>query len=392
MSWAAVIAGGAAIVGGALSSQGAKKAAGKAAQGSDAAINEYARQFDTIQGNTANARAIGDQALTALGSIYGYKPANQFYGSASPTAGASLYQAPGQKSNALSTLASVPAGLRAKVGINPNSGLGIALDPAGAIFGGNKHGDEKRNLSAFLKDNQIYDMGNGTLAFADGRTFNQSQLKDIAGTYYGARYAPDGNQADWQQRYSTLVGGLQSAPGQQAQGGNAGTGQTSDGVPNSAPMQTGSPTAPDYSSFYKSPDYTFRRDEGTRGAERTAAARGGAFSGNALKALTEFNSNLAAGEFGNYFNRQASLAGIGQTATAQTNQAGLYTGGQIGNALQNAGDARASGVAGQTNAWGNALSGLAQGAGYYFGNRKPNSLGTPNQANNYGYGTYGSYA
>jgi hypothetical protein len=378
MSWAAVIAAGGAIIGGIVSSQGAKKAANASAAGSDAAINEAARQFNTIQGNTANARAIGDQALNALGAGYGYKPASQYYGPASPTAGASIYQ-PGQIAdngffNSGTGSLLNPWTVTSKLGA-----AGKILDPAGGVFGnlfGNKHGDEKRNLNAFLKDNQIYDLGNGTLAFADGRTFNQGQLKDIAGAYYGATYAPDGNQADWQQRYSTLIGGLQQAPGS-----NASTGQTSDGVPQQ--LQAGaSPTAPNYSAFYQSPDYTFRRDEGTRGLERTAAARGGAYSGNALKALTEFNSNLAAGGYNDYFNHNAALAGIGQTATSQTNQAGLYTGATIGNALQNQGDARASGVVGQYNAYGNALSGLAQAGGYYFGNRnqgQPIDYFTPTQ-------------
>lgn len=353
-----------------IGSQGSKKAANASAQGSQGAIDESRRQFNTIQQNTAPYRAIGTQALNALGSIYGYKPAEQFFGPATPAqSGASLYQPQqiqeGGFFNSGSGSLFNPATVSSKLG-----GAGKILDPAYGLFGnlfGNTHGDEKRNLNAFLKDNQIYDMGNGTLAFADGRTFNQSQLKDLAGTYYGAAYAPDGNQQDWQQRYSTLLGSLPNANPQ----GNAGTGQTSDGVPNTAPMATsGAPqTAPDYSAFFKSPDYTFRQSEGTKGIERSAAARGGAFSGNALKALTEFNSNLAAGEFGNYFNRQAALAGIGQAATSQTNQAGLYTGSMVGNALQNQGDARASGVVGQYNSYGNALGDIGQAAGYYFRNR-----------------------
>jgi hypothetical protein len=367
MSWAAVIAGGAAIIGGVVSSQGARKAANTAASSSDAAINASNHQFDVIQQNTAPYRAIGSQAINALGSIYGYQPSQNYF-SSSPMSGASAYQpAPFKDSGFFNSGAGSllnPYTLTSKLG-----DARYVFDPAGKLFGnlfGSSHGDEKRNLSAFLKDNQVYDLGNGNLAMADGTTFNQSQLKDIAGTYYGAKYAPDGNQADWQQRYSTLLGGLQKSPQ-----GNAGTGQTSDGVPNSVPMQPGQNalTSPNYSAFFKSPDYTFRQSQGLQGIERSAAARGGAFSGNALKALNEFNSNLAAGGFNDYFNHQAALAGIGQTATSQTNQAGLITANSVGNALQNAGDARASGVAGQYNAWGNALSGLAQGAGYYFGNR-----------------------
>lgn len=111
----------------------------------------------------------------------------------------------------------------------------------------------------------------------------------------------------------------------------------------------------DYSAFYQSPDYEFRRTEGNRGIEQSAAARGGAFSGNALKALNQYNSNLASGEFGNWWNRQASLAGIGQTATNTLANAGQSSANAIGSALSSAGDSRASGIAASTNAWGNAL-------------------------------------
>jgi hypothetical protein len=51
-------------------------------------------------------------------------------------------------------------------------------------------------------------------------------------------------------------------------------------------------------------------------------AAGGAFSGNALKALADYNQQLASGEFGQWWNQQAGLAGIGQTATNASSQIG----------------------------------------------------------------------
>lgn len=108
--------------------------------------------------------------------------------------------------------------------------------------------------------------------------------------------------------------------------------------------------------FWASPDYNFRRTEGLRGIEQSAAARGGALSGNALRATTNFSSDLASQEFGNYYNRLANLAGIGQTAT----NAGVIAGQNYANAAgQNAmaaGAARASGIMGSANSWGNALN------------------------------------
>src|SRR5262245_41030892 len=283
------------IGGAVISSQGNKKAANAAARGGDAAIAEDRRQFDTIQQNNAPYQNIGREALNALGSIYGYSPTNVFAG-VGPGGGATPAQAPTIADDGFFNTGSGallnPWTVTSKLG-----SAGKILDPAGGLLGnlfGNKHGDEKRNYEAFFRDNQVYDLGDGRYALADGTTFNQSQLKDVAGTWYGATYAPDGGQEDWQQRWSALQGRL---------------GKTQMGAPTNAvaPSASASPTnaltSPDYSNFYKSPDYTFRRDEGIRGIERTAAARGGAASGNALKALAEFNSNLAAGEFGNYFNR-----------------------------------------------------------------------------------------
>lgn len=127
----------------------------------------------------------------------------------------------------------------------------------------------------------------------------------------------------------------------------------------------------DMSVFTNSPDYQFRRDEGTRDIGNSFAARGGAFSGNALRGLNDFNSGLASQEFGNYFNRQAALAGIGQTATNNANTLGMNFANQGGNALANMGDARASGIANQANIWGNALGGAANAFGQWYGNRNP---------------------
>lgn len=128
-------------------------------------------------------------------------------------------------------------------------------------------------------------------------------------------------------------------------------------------------SGPDYSSFFTSPDYNFTKQQGMEGIENSFSASGGAKSGNALKALADFNSNLAAGQFGNYFNRQAAIAGIGQTATGQVGAAGSAAGAQIGNSLIQGADARASGVAGSTNALTTGIGGAAQGLGYYLQNR-----------------------
>jgi hypothetical protein len=111
--------------------------------------------------------------------------------------------------------------------------------------------------------------------------------------------------------------------------------------------------------FLASPDYQFRRNEGNRDIQNQFAARGGAQSGNALRALSEFNSNLASGEFGNRFNRLASLAGFAQQANSQGAQNAVNTGRGVAAGLQDAGNARASGVLGSGAATGEGIAGLA---------------------------------
>lgn len=116
-------------------------------------------------------------------------------------------------------------------------------------------------------------------------------------------------------------------------------------------------TAP-ASGFKATPGYEFVRSEGQRGLERSAAARGGAFSGNALRALDTFNNGLASQEYNNYYNRLAALSGTGQTASTNTAELGANAASRIGGYLQDSGMARASGIAGSANAWGQTINSL----------------------------------
>jgi hypothetical protein len=81
--------------------------------------------------------------------------------------------------------------------------------------------------------------------------------------------------------------------------------------------------------FQKDPGYEFRHsDEGEKGRNRAAAARGGLVSGAALKELDRYDQDYASGEFSNAynrfnndrttrFNRLSTLAGLGSNATTQ---------------------------------------------------------------------------
>lgn len=132
---------------------------------------------------------------------------------------------------------------------------------------------------------------------------------------------------------------------------------------------TGQIEEANYEDFFASPDYRFRLNQGASTVQNSAAARGGLYSGNALRALSDYGQGTAAGEFGNWFNRQATLAGIGQAATTQAGNAALATGANIGNLLVNQGNARASGIIGQTNSLTNMVNqlGMLWGSGAFGG-------------------------
>lgn len=98
-------------------------------------------------------------------------------------------------------------------------------------------------------------------------------------------------------------------------------------------------------AFTQTPGYDFRLSEGVKAAERSAAARGRLGSGATMKAVQRYGEGLASAEYGDWWNRNAGLAGVGQQATAATSQAGQNAANNITGALGSAGNARASAYA-----------------------------------------------
>ncbi len=98
----------------------------------------------------------------------------------------------------------------------------------------------------------------------------------------------------------------------------------------------------DLSKFYSSPDYKFNLEQGQQAIDRSLIARSGALSGAAIKEGQRFASGLASGQFSDYYNRLASQAGIGQTSTSLTGQAGMNLAGNVSSILQNNAQARGS--------------------------------------------------
>jgi hypothetical protein len=145
-----------------------------------------------------------------------------------------------------------------------------------------------------------------------------------------------------------------------------------------AEMQRTAKNVPGAFSFnneemYRDPGYGFRLSEGQRSMARSAGNRGGLVSGTSLKAMQDYAQNAASGEYSNaynraltsyntgvasenqLYNRQAGMAGVGQSATNLTNVAGANNANTVGNYLTGGAAAQAAGGVGVANA---ATSGL----------------------------------
>ncbi len=118
----------------------------------------------------------------------------------------------------------------------------------------------------------------------------------------------------------------------------------------------------------------FGLNEGTKGLNRAAAARGSLNSGATLKALERFGndygSTKAADSYNrfvndqtNIYNRLAGVAGTGQTASNTSAQLGANTATNVGNILTAQGNARGA----ATIAGGNAMGGAFNTIGNYYG-------------------------
>ena len=170
------------------------------------------------------------------------------------------------------------------------------------------------------------------------------------------------------------------------------------------------------------PGYKFQLQQGMQAVSRAAAANGTLGTGGTLKALLQYGQGLAGTTFNQAYQRAANtfqmnrnntfqqlmaLAGIGQTATGQFNQAAENAGNQIagnnysggvtlaqilqnaaqssgqfgmqgaqlqGQAYTNQGNAQAAGTVGAANAWTGALGGVANAAQNYSVNQTLNGL------------------
>lgn len=97
----------------------------------------------------------------------------------------------------------------------PLAGVGFALAAGAnkAFFG---KGSEHRNAAAFqgVMGGQPVTYGRVPLyALQDGTLLNSQDFRDLAGAWYGATYAPDGDQAGWQQKYQDVLARIKPMKG-----------------------------------------------------------------------------------------------------------------------------------------------------------------------------------
>ena len=134
--------------------------------------------------------------------------------------------------------------------------------------------------------------------------------------------------------------------------------------------------------FTKDPGYDFRMQQGTQALDRSAAARGGALGGAAIKAAQRYGQDFASNEYQNAynrfnndrtqrFNRLASLAGIGQTATRDVAQQGAQVASNVAGNMIGAGNSQAAGYIAQGNAVSGAANSLGNWAMYQSMNQQP---------------------
>ena len=227
---------------------------------------------------------------------------------------------------------------------------GSALLGAGSsIIAGNKAAKAQKKGAQQAADTERYFFDTARKDQAPYREVGYGALGKLA-QMYGVEPETAGGGTDWQKYISSQPDvaadyKLHSdmSPEEYGQWHYAQDGSRRD----LAPYQSGGSSGgvADYGGFEASPGYQFRMDEGQKAIERSAASRGLFNSGASVKALTRFAQGTASEEFDKYANALRSMAGIGQTATNATQQAGSQAAGGISRAFTDAGNARASSYA-----------------------------------------------
>jgi hypothetical protein len=128
---------------------------------------------------------------------------------------------------------------------------------------------------------------------------------------------------------------LQMAPAQPPAMGQPPAAQPGQPMPGGMPANAPAGSDPRFASFFASPDYQYRLQQGSQNVLAQRAAMGGLESGAAMRELQNVGQQEASAEYGNYFNRLSQLAGYGPSATSQIGAAGQNYASAYGQGQQN---------------------------------------------------------
>ena len=307
MAWVNVaIAAGTALSAGA-SIYGSGQAANASAAGSKQAIGEQRRQFDTITGLQQPYYQTGVGALNLMSALYGL-PAQQPYNAAMQPITVAGHKA---KKGGLfgGRIPEPPYNDAAGIfGSDRNKSYGATIDPVTGTVSGTGNPEADAGYTQYLRT------GTGGGKGAVGNDI-RAAIDKLRGS--GWKYDPNAAQT----------------------------------------AQAGQPSqASVLEQFRQMPGYQFGMKEGTTAVEQGAAARSGVLGGNALRNVMSFGQDYAGTKLGEEWNRLAGLAGIGQQSANVQSNAAQNTANQNSNYMQNAGDARASGILGQYNGAANSIN------------------------------------
>ncbi len=121
-------------------------------------------------------------------------------------------------------------------------------------------------------------------------------------------------------------------------------------------------------SIQQGPEFAELFQQGEEAILSQASATGGLRGGNVQGALAQFRPQVLSDLLGQRYQRLGGLAGMGQASAAGVGSAAQTTGSNVSNLMQQIGAAQAGGALARGNAFGQALGGIGQGAGFLAGN------------------------
>ena len=140
---------------------------------------------------------------------------------------------------------------------------------------------------------------------------------------------------------------------------------------------------PTMAQLEQTPGYQFTLQQGLKGVDNAAAAKGLGLSGAQMKGISDYTTGLASQTYqqqynnalqtfmSNYginsdmYNRLSGLVGLGQNSAVGVGNAGMQTAANVGNTLMAGANASAAGQVGAANAISNGIGQIGSGVGLY---------------------------